>query len=238
MEEPLQAQPFSVQAGQNQPIWVDVFVPREAEAGLYAGKFTASSDQGSARGQIVLRVWSFTLPPQATLKSAFVAMQASRTAVARTLLRNRVSPLNVPPQDLPDLIDRFGLSSANLGFWSGADHSNCSMSAAPSGEQVRAAASQYPPSLTLFNFTADEVARCTGHYPVIQVWGRALHSAAVKNLITMEPTPALFDDGSGTGHTAVDIWAMQPSAYVEASNAIGEALAKGDEVWSYKRLCA
>src|SRR5690348_9217025 len=47
----LRAVPFSVSANANQPIWVDVFVPRGSAAGQYNGTYTVSSDQGSASGQ-------------------------------------------------------------------------------------------------------------------------------------------------------------------------------------------
>ena len=232
----LAAAPFSVQAGRNQPIWVDVFVPPAAHAGQYTGSFTVASDQGSTTGQVVLTVWNFTLPLTPTLKSAFNAMQAPPSAAARTLLRNKVSPLNIPGEDASNLAKNFGLGATNLGLWSGADGSTCEMSPAPAVSEVQAMASKYPHGLYLFNFTADEIDRCTGHYPVIREWGSALHAAGVRNLITMLPVPELFDDGTGKGRSAVDIWAVLPKAYDLATDRIMQALAKGDEVWSYNAL--
>ncbi|MGB5636565.1 MAG: glycoside hydrolase domain-containing protein, partial [Waterburya sp.] len=38
----LEAVPFNLKAGNNQPIWVDVFVPRDARAGQYQGIFTVT----------------------------------------------------------------------------------------------------------------------------------------------------------------------------------------------------
>jgi hypothetical protein len=232
----LRAAPFQVAAGTNQPIWVDVFVPRTAAAGHYKGSFLVTSGQGSAAGEIALDVWNFTLPPKPALKSAFVVMQAPKAAVARALLRNKVSPLSVDPHEARDLIDHFGLASSNLGLWSGADVSRCTMSPAPAPAGIAAAVSNYPPDLSLFDFLADEVGGCTSLYPQIRKWSLAMHRAGVKTLITMAPVPELLDDGSGSGRSAVNIWVLLPEMYDKAANRIPQALAKGDEVWSYNTL--
>ena len=68
----LDAVPFEVSANKNQPIWVDVLVPRSAQAGLYTGTFTVTSNQGSADGQISLYVWDFALPLKPSLRSSFL----------------------------------------------------------------------------------------------------------------------------------------------------------------------
>ncbi len=47
----------------------------------------------------------------------------------------------------------------------------------------------------------------------------------------MAPVPELYDDGSGTGRSAVDIWVILPVQH--DSERISEVQAKGDEVWSY-----
>jgi hypothetical protein len=84
--------------------------------------------------------------------------------------------------------------------------------------------------------TADEVGACTNLYPMIQAWARNLHAAGVPNLVVMPPTPALFDDGSGTGRSAVDIWAVLPFQYDNNVTYVQQALGKGDSVWSYNAL--
>ncbi len=40
------ALPFEVFRGQNQPIWVDVYVPKDAAAGVYEGKFRVTARRG------------------------------------------------------------------------------------------------------------------------------------------------------------------------------------------------
>jgi len=73
-------------------------------------------------------------------------------------------------------------------------------------------------------------------YPVIKAWARNLHGAGVLNLITMAPVPDLFDDGSGSGRSAVDIWALQPGYYEASPQNVDAVLKKGDQVWTYTAL--
>src|ERR1700686_2302024 len=48
--------PFDLGAASNQPVWVDVFVPRNAEPGQYRGTITVSSDQGAAALPVAVNV--------------------------------------------------------------------------------------------------------------------------------------------------------------------------------------
>jgi hypothetical protein len=66
------AVPFEVFQGQNQPIWVDVHVPKDAPAGTYNGAIRVRVRQrGSAEVPIKLTVWDFTLPDGPTHKNHF-----------------------------------------------------------------------------------------------------------------------------------------------------------------------
>ena len=62
----------------------------------------------------------------------------------------------------------------------------------------------------LYDYSADEIGACPNLYSTVQSWAMNIHAAGLKNLVTMAPTPALFDDGSTTGRSAVDIWVMLP----------------------------
>ena len=73
-------------------------------------------------------------------------------------------------------------------------------------------------------------------YPTIRQWAKNMHQAGIENLISMSPTPALYDDGSGTGRSAVDIWVLLPVMYNNSKSHVGEVLKKGDSVWSYNTL--
>jgi hypothetical protein len=232
----LKAVPYAVPAGTNQPFWVDVFVPRMAGAGSYTGSYTVTSDQGNASGTIALEVWNFTLPMKPSLKSSFAFFQANTLAGQQELLRNKVAPLSVNATDEPGLMNNYGLGTTNLDFWSGADISNCVMPPAPMAGEIRKAVAKHSPHVKLVNFLADEIGKCSQLFPQIRHWALAMHQAGVQNLVTMAPVPELFDDGSGTGRSAIDIWVVLPKMYDDASQRISQALAKGDEIWSYNAV--
>jgi hypothetical protein len=63
--------PFSVKAGQNQPLWITVYVPKETPAGDYRGNLTVSSEGWSEKIDIHLHVWNFSLPEETHVRSGF-----------------------------------------------------------------------------------------------------------------------------------------------------------------------
>jgi hypothetical protein len=66
------AAPFSVQAGRNQPIWMDVAIPRSAVGGTYTGSVTVSATgESSVAVPVTLVVWSFALPDMNTTTTHF-----------------------------------------------------------------------------------------------------------------------------------------------------------------------
>ncbi len=68
----MHALPFEVFRGQNQPIWIDVHVPKETPAGAYQGTFRVGTRQGvSAEVPVRLTVWDFTLPDGPTHRNHF-----------------------------------------------------------------------------------------------------------------------------------------------------------------------
>ena len=62
--------PFSISAGQNQPLWVTIYVPPDAAAGNYSGKLTVRNDSWSQQVGINLHVWDFPLPKKTHVRSA------------------------------------------------------------------------------------------------------------------------------------------------------------------------
>ena len=56
------ALPFDVFAGQNQPLWIDVHVPKGVPAGVYRGEVRVTTDKGKATLPVALTVWDFDLP--------------------------------------------------------------------------------------------------------------------------------------------------------------------------------
>ena len=229
------AAPFAVAPGQNQPVWVDVFVPREAPARLYSATVAISSDQGGVSGTLLLHVWNFTLPRTPSLHSMFVLWDANTLEAEVELLKHRLMPRSVKPGDEAWLIKQWGLQSVNIGLWSDATLGHCSMAPAPSLKSVREASAVHQ-TLRRYNYTADEIDNCRNAYGTMKAWGRVLHEAGVDNLVTMSPVPELYDDGSGKGRSAVDIWVLLPTMYDAARERVEQVLRKGDEVWSYNAL--
>jgi len=63
--------PIDVPAGENQPLWVLVYVPKDAKAGDYSGAINLKAEGWSARVPIQLHVWDFALPERNHLQTAF-----------------------------------------------------------------------------------------------------------------------------------------------------------------------
>jgi hypothetical protein len=62
---------FGVAAGQRQPLWFSISVPRDATPGIYAGQVTIRHGCQSLAVPVKLRVRSFRLPRPGTLATAF-----------------------------------------------------------------------------------------------------------------------------------------------------------------------
>jgi hypothetical protein len=231
------AAPFTVAPHGTLTVWVDVRVDRGASPGDYTGEVTLSTDQGDLRVAWTLTVWNFELPLKPTLKSSFAFWNPVGQDALEELVRHKLMPgvsTGNPAATELALMSASGLSIANTGLWSGADTSNCMMGPAPSVSSFLSAAAKHAPQLDLFNYTADEIGNCTNLFPQVQAWARNMHAAGIKNLVVIPPTPALYDDGSGTGRSAVDIWVILPMQYNASS--VAQVQAKGDEVWSYNAV--
>ena len=232
----IRATPFDVGLGNNQPLWIDVLVPRNAVRGKYRGSFTVTSDQGRATGEFQLTVWDFELPLKPSLDSSFMLWKDKSAAACETILRHKLMPTPIPLQDAAELVEKYHLSSINIGLSSNADYNHGVMGPAPSVEEIQKIARQLPSGPLLYNYTADEIVEFPNLYPVIKTWARNLHSAGILNLITMAPVPDLFEDGSGSGRSAVDIWVLQPGYYEASPQNVRTVLKKGDRVWTYTAL--
>ncbi len=229
----LDAVPFDLAEGRNQGIWVDVFVPRGAAAGEYTGTFTVTSDQGTAAVDLALTVHDFMLPLSPSLKSSF-GISAPYRPKGEELLRNRIMPRHSEPEDEAYFMGEYGLSCSNSGFYG--ESGWCTMNPAPSVAEFEAAAALHQPGLFLYDYTADEIDPCTNLYPLLRQWGRNMHAAGINQLVTISPVPELYDDGSGTGRSAVDIWVLLPNMYDGALDRVQYVQDKGDQVWSYNCL--
>jgi hypothetical protein len=230
------AAPFPVAAGHNQPVWVDVTVPRDAAPGVYIGTWTVTSRQGRRSGPVSLRVRDFALPVAPASGSRFGVWQLAnrRAAVEQLLLRYRVQPAPVAAVR-ESALRRRGLTSVDLGLWSGADIDHCAIAAPPALDTVLAAAATHDPALRRYDYSADEVGGCDRVDERLAAWGRTLHAADVEQLVTITPRAGLLDDG--TGRPAVDIWVLTPWQLRELDPALrSQVLGLGGDLWSYQAL--
>jgi hypothetical protein len=237
--EAYRAAPVRIAERENVPLWVDVFIPREAAPGEYNGIITISTDHGELRVNWALTVWNFDVPDKPSLNSSFAFWNTVAPEAAEELLRHRLMPQKLGSIDRAGerrMITSHGLKMTDLGFWSGADQSHCSMMPAPSVPEIHERAARHDPRLYLFNYTADEISQCAKLYSTLKQWSTNLHRAGIHNLVVMVPTPELYDDGSGSGRSAVDIWVVLPEQYDKNLARISEVRDKGDEVWSYNAL--
>jgi Domain of unknown function (DUF4091) len=231
----IQAVPFDVKSGANQPIWVDLLVPQNAKNGDYTGTYTVTSNEGNVTGTIALTVWNFSLPTTPSLKTSFLFSHAGTLEAQKELLRNKISPSATPAVNMPLLSGR-GLNATDTGPFSGADIGNCRMSPAPDVNEFKRRTNGQQPGVLLYDYSADEIGHCTNLYPTIRQWAFNMHQAGINNLVSISPTPALFSDGSNTGRSAVDIWVLLPVMYNNSKSAVEQVLKKGDSVWSYNTL--
>jgi hypothetical protein len=64
--------PFDVTAGQNQPVWVDFFIPEDTAAGVYTGQITVTaSGKAPVSVPVTLTVWDFALPDMNVITTYF-----------------------------------------------------------------------------------------------------------------------------------------------------------------------
>jgi hypothetical protein len=69
---PLYKGPFDLQAGQTQPLWIDVYVPKTAPSGDYTGSISIASTNGKTFDvAYTLKVYNFTLPDESKLTTQF-----------------------------------------------------------------------------------------------------------------------------------------------------------------------
>jgi hypothetical protein len=230
------AQPFAVEAGRNQPVWVDVAVPREAMPGTYRGTWwvRARTAGGPGAGSNS-PVWRTVLPATPTLRTSFNQWNDHSLAADRVLVEHDVMPLWTDPGGTRKLLGAKGggLNAAGLGFWGGAEAGNCRMGRPPGAAQIAQRAASFPRGLPLYNFTADGLDACPGLAAPLKEWARALHAAGVANLVVGTPDPRLED---GEGRPAVDIWVVGPAAYAAAPERVRAAAAGGAEIWGTTAL--
>lgn len=234
----LDAVPFDLPAGMNQPIWVDVFVPRDAPRGDYAGIVTVRSDQGEAKVQVQLRAWGFELPLQPSLKSDFALWHAQDKQSKIVLLKHKLAPSRIGELGWQDeLVKIYGLSNINIGFWSRLDLQECRkdeprMKDPPDADTVGETVAQYRPEIATHAYFADEIGRCRKHPEVVakvRDYARNLQMGGTTPLLVVPPV-AEYQNGGRY------IWVIVPKDFSQFKNEIEQARQTGQEIWSYNTL--
>jgi hypothetical protein len=112
------------------------------------------------------------------------------------------------------------------------------MDSAPTPDRFAVELKNYPSTLPVYVYPADEIDPCLNLFQTVRQWGANMHAAdpRIKNLVTMAPVPALLTDGTASGRSAVDVWVLLPKLYEANLQQIRIAQAKGDEIWSYTAL--
>jgi glycosyl hydrolase family 123 len=217
---PLKACDASVSAGQNQPYWIDISVPRGAgssPSGTYTGTITITSNQGDATIPITLTVWNFELPVQPSEQSLWTlwspAPGETLTTLDQALMRNKVMGWDDVASNAASDITNFGLnrSGLNNSHPTGVQ-CNGSYKSLPSTAQINSVAAEFPPGLNLDFYVADELEACANAYSVLKTIGRTVHASnfGVKTLMTTNaPDPNLFNEGDG--RSVIDHWVLLDS---------------------------
>jgi len=234
------ATPFTVLYGENQPVWIDIYVPPDTPADIYSGTVTVSAPSHQPIIiPITLQVWDFNMPTTPHLRSSFLVWNNGYQAYYEELLRHKIMPGSTGSSPSIDYyIQNFGLNSRDTGPWSGVDISNCITPSVPSISTFTNLEAAYPASFrdSLYDYSADEADPCMPAAATWMCqWAYNMHQGSqIKNLITIPPYPELYDDG--TGRSCVDIWVMLPVQIESHISEIDYVLEKGDEFWSYNTL--
>jgi len=228
----------SVNAGQNQPYWIDISVPRGAASsppGTYAGVISITADQGSSTIPVKLTVWNFELPLQPSELSIWSlwppAAGNTAASLARALMRNKVMSWYDAPEDTASDMASFGLNRSALNsYYHISIQCNGSFTNLPSTSQLQVAESNFPTDLSLDFYIGDELDGCTSAYPALKAIGLNAHAAnpQVKTIATINtPDPSLFNEGDG--YSAIDHWVLLDS--VQKWPAL--PFTGGGDLWSY-----
>src|SRR5258708_5093999 len=210
----------TISAGQNQPYWIDISVPRGATnspPGTYTGSISISAAQGNVTIPVTLTVWNFELPAQPSELSLWTlwppAAGNTTTTVARALMRNKVmswfdEPANASADKSTAGLNRSGLE-ALFHFQAKCDGTHSTI---PSTQEIDSVAAKFPEDLPLDLYVGDELNGCPKGYEALKTVGAHLHAAnrAVKTILTTNaPDEKLFDDGHG--RSAIDYWVLLAS---------------------------
>ncbi len=214
----------TVSPGQNQPYWIDIFVPRgttNSPPGTYAGSVLITADQGSTTIPVTLTVWNFELPVQPSELSLWSVFppamgnsDADITALARASMRNKVMYwLDLAANAASD-IPNFGLNRSGLEYYYYIGIlCDGTYNYIPSISEINAAAANFPVGGGGVDFfVGDELNDCPLADQKLVEMGLNAHAAnpSVKTILTLNtPNSDLYNEGDG--RSAIDHWVLLDS---------------------------
>ncbi|MBC7288352.1 MAG: DUF4091 domain-containing protein, partial [Armatimonadetes bacterium] len=237
-------EPFTVQAGKLQPVWVSIYVPPDAPSGDYSGNIVVHLADGTELSwPLQLRVWDFRLPRPGRLRTAFSILprydaclwygwpegmpRDFRLKFYRLMLEHRLNPMSLytsemfpPREDLQWCVEHGlnGLNIRTLDFSNYRDDSTY--------DYIRQQAEWlgqrgWLPLAYVYGF--DEVGR-DGYQAVMDAYRRIHESVhGLRTACTVRPCDEL------AGY--VDIWVPLTAGFDPAK--AEERRRAGDEVWWY-----
>ena len=257
------AAPFDVAADSNQPLWVDVWVPKGATPGEYHGFVTITAGVlKPVKVPVALTVWDFTLPDTPTMRTHFGGYENdplnSTPGSSQTLERQYAAAVSahrlcapVPrflrphvredgSTDPPDTaalrqwISQYRITGFPIPLL-GKDPAG-----ADRERNIRYLRAMYEYlrengwEKLAYVYALDEPNTATA-YDEVRKRARFIHETqpGLKVLCTEQPDPQ--DAAWGNLFGSVDIWV--PLWPLWKDDAVAERLAAGDEVWSYTALC-
>jgi len=222
-----------VNAGQNQPYWIDINILRGALAppGTYNGTITVTSTQGNVTIPLSLTVWNFELPLKPTELSEWTLWNPNtgntNHSLALALMRNKVMSRYDDVASIGVDINNFGVNRMGLdgSYYIGATCSGSS-SSLPTTAQLASAASLFP--IGVYNlpfdiYAGDEIQlpSCPGAIPTLKTLAINAHNANVKvSLTTNTPYSGLYG--------FIDNWILLDSIQLWPSLPF-----TGGNLWSY-----
>jgi len=228
----------TIGAGQNQPYWIDISVPRgprNSPPGTYTGSISITATQGNVTIPVTLTVWNFELPAQPSELSLWTlwppAAGNTVTTLARALMRNKVMSSGDVAGNASSNVTKFGLNRFALnGFYFVGIQCNGSYANIPQTSQINTVTANFHPGLALDVYVADELNDCPNAYTALKTVGTNFHAANrnVKTMMTINtPDPNLYNEGDG--RSAIDHWVLLDSVQQWPSL----PFTGGGDLWSY-----
>jgi hypothetical protein len=216
----------TVAAGQNQPLWIDVYASKGLAPGDYCVPMIVTDANGAVTLHLMVTVWNFDLPDRSAEQTAFGTWPPNRgnAALEKLLLEHGLQPTWIGSANTAADI-ALGQTGASLGFWASINKGTGVIGASkPTAAMVDAALVKFPGLALSYAYLADEPIGTTGS-SALQAWSGAL-AGRIKRMVTVPPR--------SPWSSWLDICVGMPQQYVATDQAA--FIAHGGRVWSCMTL--